>query len=64
MLLPPIYYEYYYNTFFFFSANLRYPVFLGDFKEFISHDIFGNFILLKLLTLGLKLQIGERVLFG
>ena len=63
MLLPPTYYEYYYNTFFF-SANLRYPVFLGDFKEFISHGIFGNFIFLKLLTLGFKLQIGERGLFG
>ena len=32
--------------------------------EFISHGIFGNFILLKLLILGFKLQIGERGLFG
>ena len=29
---------------------------LGDFKEFIRHGIFGNFILLNLLTLGFKRQ--------
>ena len=44
------------TTIFFSSTNLCYPVFLGDFKEFISHGIFGNFILLNLLTLGFKLQ--------
>ena len=55
MLLPPINYEYYYNTIFL-QHEFLFPVFLGDFKEFISHGIFGNFILLNLLTLGFKLQ--------
>ena len=51
MLLPPINYEYYYYSIIFFQLE-----FMFDFKEFTSHNILGNFILLNLLTLSFKLQ--------
>ena len=56
MLLPPINYEYYYYNNIFFQHEFMLSRIFGDFKEFISHGIFGNFILLNLLTLGFKLQ--------